>query len=326
MWLSIRRAICACVSMSVLLLAAVSQADIVKGPYMFDDDAFVDQVLGTGGWVIGDLSGMTDTSLETAVFLNSPDAFIDLAFTDNVAVNDVGTDIVIFERVSNFLTNVPFDVTIGITGSTQTVTPGSPFVADGKRMRAVEIDLTDFGFAAGAVVSTLRVSKSTASPLPPMIGGVAALTSDARSLEIDLDIKPGSDPNAVNPVAAGVIPVAILGSDSFDAGDVDGTTLAFGPNGAAPLHDLGDPTAFEDHLEDANQDGFTDLVSHYQTTETGIAFGDVTACVTGETLDALLFEGCDSIETQPPCGIGFELVFLLPPLIWMHRRRKHAIH
>jgi hypothetical protein len=317
---SIRRAFCA--SMSVLLFAAVSLADMVKGPYTFADDAFVDEIQGWGGSIYGDVTGMTDTSLMTGVFLGAG-AFLDLGFTDNMAVNGVGADVVIFARVANLLANPPFDVTIGITGST--VTPGPMFVADGVRQRAVEIDLTDFGVAAGAMVSTLRVSSFAGYPLPPLISGVAALVSGPPVLEIALDIKPGSDPNSVNPFAQGVIPVAILGSDSFDVEDVDGTTLAFGPNGAAPAHDLGDPTTFAGHLEDTNLDGFMDLESHYPTTETGIAFGDATACVTGETLEALPFEGCDSIVTQLPCGIGFELAFLLPPLIWMHRRRKQAI-
>jgi hypothetical protein len=105
-----------------------------------------------------------------------------------------------------------------------------------------------------------------------------------------IDIKPGSWPNAINPRSKGVVPVAILTTDNFDAAAVDPLSVTFGPGEAAEAHGKG-------HIEDVDKDGDLDVVLHFKTQETGIQHGDTQACLKGKTIDGKSIEGCDTIVT-----------------------------
>lgn len=111
----------------------------------------------------------------------------------------------------------------------------------------------------------------------------------AQVSSVDIDIKPWSDPNSINLQSKGLIPVAILTTDDFDATMVDPSTVAFGPDSASIAHG-------KSHIEDVDSDGDLDLVLHFNTQETGIACGDIEAVLTGETLDGIPFEGFDSVN------------------------------
>jgi hypothetical protein len=138
-----------------------------------------------------------------------------------------------------------------------------------------------------------------ASGYPLGSGTGLAVVPGASAIGIEVDVKPDGTPNSINPLEEGVIPVAILGSETFDVLTLDESTLRFGTFEASPVHDLMDPTDFSGHLEDVNGDEIPDLVTHFRTGETGIEFGEIIACLSGTTRGGSPFRGCDSIRTVP---------------------------
>ena len=107
---------------------------------------------------------------------------------------------------------------------------------------------------------------------------------------VTIDIKPGSDPNSINLKDSDVVALAILSTPDFDASSVIPSSVEFGPDGATIAHRAG-------HLEDVRpKDGLLDLVLHFRTRDTGIACGDTSATLTGETFSDQAIEGEDSVR------------------------------
>jgi hypothetical protein len=147
------------------------------------------------------------------------------------------------------------------------------------------------------------------SPPPASVDGtrgsaiaIAAGTTHALAiaapLRVTIDVKPRRANDPIQLRSRGVIPVAILGSATFDVNEIDVSTLAFGPGGASPKRKKG--VAFVD----LNRDGFVDLVARYPTRQTGISVGVSEACLTGELLDGTPFDGCETIRMCRPHGKG----------------------
>jgi hypothetical protein len=140
-----------------------------------------------------------------------------------------------------------------------------------------------------------------------------------------IDIKPGSDTNPINIKNPSIVPVAILGSDEFDVLTVDPATVCFGADPPDPFRsDCTESHERGHHDEDVDGDGHLDLVMHFDQNETRIHPGRTEACLTGETLDGESFRGCDFVQVAL-CGIGFELAFILPPLMWLRGRRRRSV-
>jgi len=119
---------------------------------------------------------------------------------------------------------------------------------------------------------------------------IGAFELEVTTVAVLIDIKPNAFPNRINPRSKDKIPVAVLTTGDFDAATVDPATVLFGATGteASPVKSA---------LKDFDRDGDTDLILHFKTNQTGIACGDTSASLTGETSGGQAVAGSDSITT-----------------------------
>jgi hypothetical protein len=89
------------------------------------------------------------------------------------------------------------------------------------------------------------------------------------------------------------VPVAILGSEEFDVGEIDKTVIAFVPNFTPPASIAGVPSM------DLNADGFSDLVRHFRTSESGVELGDTELGIKGELTDGTRFSAATRFSRIP---------------------------
>ncbi|UCF38057.1 MAG: hypothetical protein JSU96_04155, partial [Acidobacteriota bacterium] len=119
--------------------------------------------------------------------------------------------------------------------------------------------------------------------------------SPVDTVEVEIDIKPGSDPNCFNINGHGIIPVAINGSASFDVSGIDISTLIFA---GLEVRTKGNGTP-QCSFQDWNGDGYEDLVCQFVDNPDFWNPGIGEATLTGELFDGRLFDGTDYICVQP---------------------------
>jgi len=175
-------------------------------------------------------------------------------------------------RFANFNTNTFTSSTGGFLQvfGPATVTPGAGFAG-----------ITSFQWAANGFVIMDNL-----------------VIQGCTSVNIDIDIKPGSDPSSVNcKKAKGSVPVAIFGADNFDVSTIDLGSLELNGVPVTEVHN-------KIHIEDKNGDEFPDAVLHLNKAGVCEATSDNSDYPLKESADATLtgsnadgdFEGIGDIR------------------------------
>ncbi len=112
-----------------------------------------------------------------------------------------------------------------------------------------------------------------------------SITSGVPLIPVIIDIKPGSEPNSINLKSRGVVPVAVLSTEDFDASTVDPITVKFA-----------DASPVKYRMEDVDLDGDLDLLLHFRTQDLNLNENSTEATLTGRTYQGKDIQGTDSVR------------------------------
>ncbi len=122
----------------------------------------------------------------------------------------------------------------------------------------------------------------------------------ALFLHIGIDIKPGDAKNTIKLNSAGTVPVAILGSATFDPMTVDPATVTLA---GAPVvrRGWGVPLTARG---DFNHDGFFDLLLHFRSRDLELPPTATEAVLYATTFSDQRLRGADAVRLVPPAKRG----------------------
>ena len=141
-----------------------------------------------------------------------------------------------------------------------------------------------------------------------------------ETVDVPLDIKPGSCPNPVNVRSRGVLPVAILGTADLDVATIVPDTIQL--NGVSPIRwamedvatpyepFIGKSDAYD--CTEEGPDGYMDLTLKFDKQEVINTFGEV------EDRDVLILQLTGELEDGTLIN-GEDVIIIIKPKLVMHR-------
>jgi hypothetical protein len=153
---------------------------------------------------------------------------------------------------------------------------------------------TDDLYPGGSIFTHPPIPGAAWIPLP--LGNDAGFRTWVDAVQtVGIDVKPGGEATPINTGAAGVLPVAILGDDRFDASTVDPASVRV--NAAPVLTRPGGHLAAA--FEDVNADGRIDLLVHVSLPALQEMGEEPEIIVTGSTVDGVPFRGSERVVPVP---------------------------
>jgi predicted outer membrane repeat protein len=122
----------------------------------------------------------------------------------------------------------------------------------------------------------------------PDMGADETPAKSLTPLDIAIDIKPGGDGNRINLKSRGVVPVAVLTTETFNALDIVFGTVEFAKT-----------EALRGSVEDVDRDGDADVVFHFRTRDLVLDKGSTEATLSGMLIDKTEFSGTDKVRIVP---------------------------
>ena len=122
----------------------------------------------------------------------------------------------------------------------------------------------------------------------------------APGFEVEIDVKPGSDPNSVNTNSKGVLPVAILGSEIFDVTQIDQSSIFAYTTSVDFIFDAWVTFPLRCSVEDVNDDGILDLNCKFLKGDLMLDCWTNGIIVSGTLVSSgISFAGSDTIRPVP---------------------------
>lgn len=135
-----------------------------------------------------------------------------------------------------------------------------------------------------------NIAWATVTSLSPFVIGYEVIP-------VDIDLKPGSDPNSINLGSEGNVPVAILTTADFDATNVNPETVTLA---GASVGLKGKSDKLMASIKDVDGDGDDDIMIHIDIEELDLVPGSTAAALFGFTYDDIEIKGIDSVNIVPP--------------------------